>query len=57
MSPAPRALHGLESWARALAVAGIVVAADQITKQVVDNHVDPHDPVEIIFGLDRKSVV
>jgi len=56
VSPAPRALHGLESWARALAVAGIVVAADQITKQVVDNHVDPHDPVEIIFGFEISNV-
>ena len=56
MSPAPRAMHGLDSWARALTVTGIVVAADQVTKQVVDNHVDRHDSVEIIFGFEISNV-
>lgn len=51
-----RALHGLHAWARALAVAGVVVAADQITKQLVADHVDRHDPVALAFGFEISNV-
>ena len=51
-----RALHGLVAWARTLVVAGIVVAADQITKQLVADHVDRHEPIELVFGFEISNV-
>jgi signal peptidase II len=51
-----RALHGLDAWARTLVVAGIVVAADQITKQLVADHVDRHEPIELVFGFEISNV-
>jgi signal peptidase II len=33
-----------------------VVAVDQITKQLVADHVQPGDPVELIFGIDIANV-
>lgn len=56
MSSEPRALHGLDAWARATAVAGLVVLADQVTKQLVVNNVEPGDPVELIFGINISNV-
>jgi signal peptidase II len=53
---ATRALHSRVSWARAGAVAGLVVAADQLTKQLVVNHVERGEPVELIFGLEISNV-
>ena len=56
MSSQPRALHGLDAWARATAVAGLVVAADQITKQLAVNNVEPGHPVDVIFGIHIANV-
>jgi signal peptidase II len=56
LSAEPRALHGRVSWARAGAVAGLIVAADQITKQLVVNHVHRGEPVEVIFGVEISNV-
>ncbi len=44
------------AWARALAVAGIVVALDQMTKQLAVRNVAPGDPVDIIFGIKISNV-
>jgi signal peptidase II len=49
-------LHGLDAWARAAAVAGIVVALDQITKQLVVDHVQPGDPVDLVLGFQISNV-
>jgi signal peptidase II len=43
-------------WARALAVASVVLALDQITKQIVIGMVDRGDPHEIIFGFELANV-
>lgn len=52
----PRALGAPDAWARVLCVTGIVVALDQITKQLVVDHVEPGDPVDIIFGIHIANV-
>jgi signal peptidase II len=52
----PRALHGLVSWARALSVAALMMVADQVTKQLVVNHVARREPVELIFGFEISNV-
>jgi signal peptidase II len=44
------------AWARALAVAGIVVALDQVTKQVAVKSVAPGDPHDLIFGFKISNV-
>jgi signal peptidase II len=44
------------AWARALAVAGIVVALDQATKQIAVRNVAPGDPVDVIFGFKISNV-
>jgi len=56
LSPEPRALHGLDAWARAGAVAGTVVALDQITKQLVVAHVERGDPLALAFGFEISNV-
>jgi signal peptidase II len=56
LSSAPRALHGLDALARALVAAGLIVAADQFTKQLVADHVAPDNPVELIFGIEISNV-
>jgi signal peptidase II len=38
--------------AAALATAGLVVAVDQATKQLVDSRIDRGDSVNVFFGLD-----
>jgi signal peptidase II len=43
-------------WARVLALAGVVVALDQITKQFVISNIEPGAPVEIIFGVELANV-
>jgi signal peptidase II len=49
-------LRGLDAWARATAIAGLIVAADQFTKQLVVDHVEPGRPVEVIFGFEISNV-
>jgi signal peptidase II len=44
------------AWARAGAVIGTVTALDQITKQVVTNHVERGEPVELAFGFKISNV-
>jgi signal peptidase II len=41
--------------AAALATAGLVVAVDQVTKQLVDSNVDRGDSVNVFFGLDLTN--
>ena len=55
-SAAGERLNGLVSWARALSVAALVMAADQVTKQLVVNHVARREPVELIFGFEISNV-
>ena len=56
MSSEPRALHGGDAWARAGVVAGIVVALDQVTKQLVVANVERGHPHEIAFGFEISNV-
>ena len=56
MSSESRALRSLDAWARVIAVAGVIVAVDQFTKQLVVDHVDPGRPVELIFGFEISNV-
>jgi signal peptidase II len=56
LSSESRALRGHDAWARAVAVAGLIVAADQITKQLVVDHVEPGRPVELILGFEISNV-
>jgi len=56
LSAQPRALHGLAAWARALAVTGMVMTADQVAKQLVVDHVAHTDPVELILGIQISNV-
>lgn len=44
------------AWARALAVAGIIVALDQATKQIAVRNVTPGDPADVIFGFKLSNV-
>ena len=46
----------LRAWARALATTGIVVAVDQVTKQIAIRHVGDEGPVELIFGFKLSNV-
>jgi signal peptidase II len=50
------ALRSLEAWAGATAVTGLIVAADQVTKQLVVSNVEPGSPVELIFGFEISNV-
>jgi signal peptidase II len=56
LSSPPGALHGADAWARAAAVVGIVVALDQITKQLVVANVERGSPYELIFGFEISNV-
>jgi signal peptidase II len=44
------------AWAWALALAGGVVAADQMSKQLVAAHVAPGAPVDVLFGFELSNV-
>ena len=44
------------AWRLAAATAGVVMAADQITKQLAINSLDPGDKVNVFFGIDLVSV-
>jgi signal peptidase II len=44
------------AWCSALAVAGVVVALDQMVKQVVVEHVGRGEPVDVIFGFEIANV-
>ena len=41
--------------AAALATAGLVIAVDQVTKQLVDSGIDRGDSVNVFFGLDLTN--
>jgi signal peptidase II len=56
LSSEPRALHGGDAWARAGVVVGLVVALDQITKQLVVANVERGHPHEIAFGFEISNV-
>jgi signal peptidase II len=43
-------------WALALATVGVVVAIDQMTKAWVLSTVDPHERINVFFGLDITRV-
>lgn len=43
-------------WALALATAGVVVAVDQLTKGWVVASVDPHEKINVFFGIDITHV-
>ena len=44
------------AWAQALAITGIVIALDQITKQIAVRNVAPGEPVDVIFGIKVSNV-
>jgi signal peptidase II len=50
------AKEGIGPWPRALALAAVVLALDQITKLIVVGAVERGDPHEIIFGLEIANV-
>ena len=41
--------------AAAIATAGLVVAADQVTKQLADSNIERGDDVNVFFGLDLTN--
>ena len=43
-------------WALALATVGVVIVLDQITKAWVRAAVDPHEKINVFFGLDITRV-
>ena len=43
-------------WALALATAGVVMAIDQLTKAWVIATVDPHEKINVFFGIDITRV-
>jgi signal peptidase II len=43
-------------WALALATVGVVVAIDQMTKAWVLSTVDPHERINVFFGIDITRV-
>jgi len=43
-------------WALALATVGVVMVLDQITKAWVRASVDPHEKINVFFGLDITRV-
>ena len=45
-----------EAWAWALALAGALVAVDQLSKQVVASRVAPSEPVDVLFGIELANV-
>jgi signal peptidase II len=46
----------LTAWAWALACAAIVLAIDQITKQIAVARIEPGHPEQLIFGIDFANV-
>ena len=46
----------LRGWTLALATVGVVVAIDQVTKAWVLSNVDPHQRINIFFGIDLTRV-
>jgi signal peptidase II len=44
------------AWALALATAGVVAALDQLTKAWVIATVDPHEKINVFFGIDITRV-
>ena len=46
----------LRGWTLALATVGVVVAIDQITKAWVLSNVDPHQRINVFFGIDLTRV-
>jgi signal peptidase II len=56
LSAPARARNGVGPWARVIAIAAVVVALDQLTKQIVISAVDRGDPVELVFGFELANV-
>jgi signal peptidase II len=46
----------MQAWSWALALAGAVVALDQITKQLALAHITRGEPVDILFGFELAKV-
>ena len=46
----------LTAWAWALACAAIVLAIDQVTKQIAVARIEPGHPEQLIFGIDFANV-
>jgi signal peptidase II len=44
-----------QGWARALATLGLVVLADQATKQLADSHLDRGESVNVFLGIDLTN--
>ena len=49
-------MQAVDAWARVGVVAGTVVAVDQITKQLVVDHVERGEPLELAFGFEISNV-
>jgi signal peptidase II len=47
---------GSGAWARVFALAGVVLALDQITKQIAVSTIQRGDPFEIMFGFELANV-
>jgi signal peptidase II len=47
---------GASAWSRALAVAGIVVLVDQVSKEIVRDSVAPGERISLVFGIDLAHV-
>jgi signal peptidase II len=43
-------------WALALATVGVVVVLDQMTKAWVRSSIDPHEKINVFFGIDLTRV-
>lgn len=43
-------------WMRALAVTGIVLALDQVTKQIAVSNIERGNPVELVLGIELANV-
>jgi signal peptidase II len=46
---------GLAAWARVAATAGVVVAADQVLKQIAIASVEPGQSENVFFGIDLTN--
>ena len=53
---APGAVQNAGVWMRVIATAGLVIALDQITKQLIVSNIDRGSPVDVIFGVELANV-
>ena len=49
-------MNRTRGWALALATVGVVVAIDQLTKAWVRSSIDPHEHINVFFGIDLTRV-